>query len=382
VAAPVARPIHAKLGGMAAALTIGIDARAAAEVPAGRGRVVRELLRALDARADNCRFVLYARRRWEHPLDDRFRWALCEAPDPVWHARVGRVASRHCDVFLATNSYLSPLLTEVPSVLLVYDLAALDVSTSPNRRSAVVERLTIGPSVRHAAEIVCISDATRRALLARFPSVAPRSRVALLGISVPVDGIDAGARTRLPAPGFVLAVGTLEPRKNLPRLVDAYVALAPEIQAAHPLVVVGASGWRTGETLGALRSLGDRCQMLGHIPDAELVELYRRCAVFCYPSLQEGFGLPVLEAMAAGAAVVTSDTSSLPEVGGDAVVYVDPFSVSEITSSLRRLLDDPDERGRLGRRAQARAEQFSWDAFAAETLEALSAARGRCSDPS
>lgn len=361
---------------MSAPLTIGIDARAAAEVPAGRGRVVRELLRALDARADDCRFILYARRRWEQPLDARFKWALCDAPDPVWHARVGRVAARHCDVFLATNSYLSPLLTTVPSVLLVYDLAALDPSTSPNRRSAFVERLTIGPSVRRAAEIICISEATREALLARVPLVATRTRVALLGISSPAADIDAAARARLPEPGFVLAVGTLEPRKNLPRLVSAYAALAPETQATHPLVVVGGSGWRTGETLTALHSLGDRCELLGHVPDADLVELYRRCAVFCYPSLQEGFGLPVLEAMAAGAAVITSNTSSLPEVGGDAVEYVDPSSVAEITSALHRLLDDPRERERLGRDAKTRAKLFSWDAFAARTLEALSAARG------
>ena len=361
---------------MAATLTIGIDARAAAEVPAGRGRVVRELLRALDARGDDCRFILYARRRWEQPLDGRFQWALCEAPDPVWHARVGRVAARQCDVFLATNSYLSPLFTDLPSVLLVYDLAALDASTSPNRRSALVERLTIGASVRRASEIVCISQATRQALLARVPSVAARTRVALLGISTPPSDLDAAAQLQLPAPGFVLAVGTLEPRKNLPRLVSAYAALAPEIKTAHPLVIVGGSGWRTGETLTALRSLGDRCELLGHVPDAELVELYRRCAVFCYPSLQEGFGLPVLEAMAAGAAVVTSNTSSLPEVGGDAVVYVDPVSVAEITSALRGLLADPDERARIGAHARTRAQRFSWDAFAAQTLDALSAARG------
>jgi glycosyltransferase involved in cell wall biosynthesis len=169
-------------------------------------------------------------------------------------------------------------------------------------------------------------------------------------------------------------VGTLEPRKNLPRLVDAYASLPDELQAAHPLVVVGAEGWRTGRTVAALDSLGSRCQRLAHVSDAALVELYRRCAVFCYPSLGEGFGLPVLEAMSVGAAVLTSSTSSLPEVGGDSVEYVDPESPQAIADGLRGLLEDPIGRGALGARARVRATGFSWDRFAGQVLAALTAA--------
>ena len=104
--------------------------------------------------------------------------------------------------------------------------------------------------------------------------------------------------------------------------------------------------------------------MLGHVSDEALAELYRRCAVFCYPSLGEGFGLPVLEAMAAGAAVVTSNLSSLPEVGGDAVEYVNPHDTGSIAQSLRRLLADQPRRADLGQRAGARAQTFSWERFA------------------
>ncbi len=149
------------------------------------------------------------------------------------------------------------------------------------------------------------------------------------------------------------------------------------MQREHPLVVVGALGWETGQTLGALRSLGDRCTMLGYVSDAALAELYRRCAVFCYPSLGEGFGLPVLEAMAAGAAVLTSNVSSLPEVGGDAVDYVDPSDVSSIAAQLDRLLGDERARAELGRRARERAEQFTWARFAQITLDTLDAAARR-----
>lgn len=221
--------------------------------------------------------------------------------------------------------------------------------------------------------MVCISEATRQALVARFPAAASKATVAPLGASS-AGNVEIGPEeaTKLPAPGFVLAVGTLEPRKNMPRLVAAYARLDEELQRRHPLVVVGALGWETGETIQALRSLGDRCTMLGYVSDGSLAELYRRCAVFCYPSLGEGFGLPVLEAMSVGAAVLTSNVSSLPEVGGDAVVYVDPRDVACITSVLKRLLEDERRRAELGRRAQTRAGEFSWAGFAEITMQTLS----------
>ncbi len=290
-------------------LSIGIDARAAVEVPAGRGRLVRELLRALAEREDEGRqrYVLYARERWrEQPLDERFQWRTIDARDPWWHVRAARAANRECDVFLSTNSYLTGWLLRIPDVPIVYDLVPFEPALLPNRRSAVIERLTLGRSARRAAALLAISEATAQALAARFPATAARTVVAPLGVAATLDSpLDQAEAAELPPPGFVLAVGTLEPRKNLPRLVEAYRSLNGELTARHQLVVVGARGWQTGETLEALRSLGERCTMLGYVSDAALAELYRRCAVFCYPSLGEGFGLPVLEAMAAGAAVLT-----------------------------------------------------------------------------
>jgi len=135
--------------------------------------------------------------------------------------------------------------------------------------------------------------------------------------------------------------------------------------------VVGALGWETGETLDSLRSLGDRAWMLGYVSDAALAELYRRCAVFCYPSLGEGFGLPVLEAMAAGAVVLTSNVSSLPEVGGEAVAYADPMQVQEIAAQLQSLLGDESRRATLSELARTRAGEFSWARFAELTLAAV-----------
>ena len=354
-------------------LTIGIDARAASEVPAGRGRVVRELLGALAARADaERRYVLYARTAWEEPLDERFSWRLLKASDPGWNVLAAFAASRECDVLLSSNSYLTVLFARIPTVPIVYDMVTFEPAMRPNKRSSVIERLTLGPAVRRSAALLAISQATADQLTLRFPKAGGRTVVAPLGIASGLSSsLEPAEAGELPAAGFVLAVGTLEPRKNLPRLVAAYAQLDRELQERHPLVVVGALGWETGETLDALRSLGTRCKLLGYVSDATLAELYRRCAVFCYPSLGEGFGLPVLEAMAAGAAVVTSNVSSLPEVGGEAVDYVDPHSTAAIESGLRRILRDESHRGELELAGKARAAEFSWARFSEIVLTTL-----------
>jgi alpha-1,3-rhamnosyl/mannosyltransferase len=257
-------------------------------------------------------------------------------------------------------------------------MTTFEPSMRPNRRSTVIERLTLGIAVRRATAIVSISRATAQALAERFPRAAEITTVAHLGPApAPAQPLSADEAALLPPPGFVLAVGTLEPRKNLPRLVGAYASLPAALRERHPLVVVGALGWETGPTLRALGSLGDRCVALGYVSDAALLELYRRCAVFCYPSLGEGFGLPVLEAMAMGAPVLTSDRSSLPEVGGDAAVYVDPTDPASIAAGLVGVLGDEALRARMAARGLERAAEFSWAGFAENVFDVLQRASTR-----
>ena len=162
----------------------------------------------------------------------------------------------------------------------------------------------------------------------------------------------------------MLAVGTLEPRKNLPRLVAAYGSCPRRCRPSTRSWSSARSAGRRARRSSALRSLGERCTLLGYVSDAALAELYRRCAVFCYPSLGEGFGLPVLEAMAAGAAVLTSNVSSLPEVGGDAVDYADPCDRPASRAALRDALELSREARRRwaqprgsGRRVQLEADR-------------------------
>jgi glycosyltransferase involved in cell wall biosynthesis len=351
-------------------LTIGIDARAASEEIAGGGRVVRELLRALPG---DHRYRLYARTRWEEPLDDRFTWVLSPRKDPYWNLGAAVRASADCDVLLSTNSYLTAWFTTVPTVLEIYDMVAFDAALRPSPRAGAIERATLAPALRRAAAAVCISQATADAVAARYPWAKDKLVASPLGASPalrPEPADDLPER-------FVLAVGTLEPRKNLPRLVEAYRGLPAHVRAGTPLLVAGRVGWEAGETLTALKAAD--AQILGRVSDARLAALYAHCTVFAYPSLAEGFGLPVLEAMQAGAAVLTSDVSSLPEVGGDAVEYADPTDVASIRTGLERLLTDDARRAGLRAQAVERAARFSWAEHAHDTLRVLEAAatRGR-----
>jgi glycosyltransferase involved in cell wall biosynthesis len=366
---------------VASRLRIAIDARAAAEVPAGRGRYVRELLRHLAQVDADHSFVLYARTPWEDPTlagDERFRWRIVSAGEPHWSALAALHVSRECDVVLATNSYLLAALARMPALATVFDL-------TPFRRDIVLprgagfERLTLPLAVRGADRLLPISEATRLDLVAHFPRAAAKATVVELAADAAfaAGGPSVAARYGLEKP-YVLALGTLEPRKNLARLIEAFAALDASVRDAHELVLVGGAGWSTGELDASLARHRELVRPLGYVPDEDLPALYRDAALFAYPSLFEGFGLPVLEAMTAGVPVLTSDVSSLPEVGGDAVRYVDPYDVGLIRTALAELLRDPVERARLAAAGRERAQRFSWERTARLTLEQVEAvAAGR-----
>ena len=235
----------------------------------------------------------------------------------------------------------------------------------PQRRAALIEKATIRPALRRAAAALCVSESTERDLVRLFPAARGKTAVVHHGVRLDADPDLDGARAQLRLPErFVLATGTLEPRKNLPRLIQAHAQL-PD---APPLLLAGPSGWELDR---ALEGANDNVRLLGYVSDEDLVALYRLCTVFAYPSLYEGFGLPLAEAMRCGAACVASNASSLPEVGGDAVVYADPLSVESIRDGLAGLLGDDERRAELGRRAHEQSLQFSWERTARETRELL-----------
>lgn len=170
--------------------------------------------------------------------------------------------------------------------------------------------------------------------------------------------------------GFVLSVATLEPRKNLERLIDGYAALPDALRHDYPLVLVGGGGWKNTSLLSRFGELEARGEAIrtGYLPREQVLDLYASAALFAYPSLYEGFGLPVLEAFASGVPVLTSNISSLPEISGGAALEVDPLSVGAITEGLHALLGDTALRRRYASLGIERAKAFSWKHCAEQTL--------------
>ena len=169
---------------------------------------------------------------------------------------------------------------------------------------------------------------------------------------------------------FWLAVGTLEPRKNLRRLLRAFSGYVHQSDAPCLLAIAGGEGWLEQDLKGFIQSLGlsNHILILGYVSDQELAWLYRNCFCFVYPSLYEGFGLPVLEAMGQSAAVITSSSTSLPEVAGDAAHYIDPFDEQDMTGAFLKLASDGGYRQALREKAVIQAEKFSWEKSAEEVL--------------
>jgi alpha-1,3-rhamnosyl/mannosyltransferase len=269
------------------------------------------------------------------------------------------------------SAYLMmPYRPGVPTVLTVYDLIPLLLPAQSTRRAALFFRAALRLALHTAGQIIVISDATRRDLLAHF-DVSPE-RVTVIPLAAdpafapPSEQAVAEVRRRYALPErYVLYLGSDKPHKNLAGLTDAWARIAkwPEVAGAS-LVIAGA-----GEARAAERGSDARIRWLGPAPEADLPALYGGATFFVFPSLYEGFGLPVLEAMACGTPVVCSDGSSLPEVAGDAAVLVDARDPAALGEAIASLLNDAGRRDRLRERGLAQAARFNWESTARRTLE-------------
>jgi glycosyltransferase involved in cell wall biosynthesis len=273
--------------------------------------------------------------------------AAAVARDAAWYPLGLPLAARRLDV-LHCPTFRAPPRSPVPLVATVHDLAVLRHPEAFNRWTRAYSRRAVPRVVRAADLLIAVSEFTKRELveLLRVPEERVRVIPNAVGAEFTADGPVADG-------DYVLAVGTVEPRKNLPRLVEAASRSGIELR------VVGRRGW------GGVELDGSAVAWLGEPPDAELAALYRGALCVAYPSLYEGFGIPVLEAMACGAPVVTAAGGATEEVAGGAAVLVDPRDVDAIAAGISEAIG---RRVELSRRGRERAAAFSWAKSARATV--------------
>ncbi|MBD0338842.1 MAG: glycosyltransferase family 4 protein [Thermoleophilia bacterium] len=269
-------------------------------------------------------------------------WAL--ARDLAWYLALLPRQARGLDVLHCTT-YRAPLAARGPTVVTVHDLAVLRSPELFTAWTRLYARTWLRPTLRAADRVIAVSEFTKREVVALAGVPEERLRV-VPNAAEPVFTPDGPA-----AEGdYVLAVGTLEPRKNLPRLAEATERLGLELR------VVGATGWGSVEV--------PRARWLGRLPDEDVAALYRGALCLAYPSLYEGFGIPVLEAMRCGAPVVTSAGSAMAEVADGAAELVDPLDPVSIAAGIERAIA---RRGELRAAGFQRARTFTWAAAAEAT---------------
>jgi alpha-1,3-rhamnosyl/mannosyltransferase len=227
---------------------------------------------------------------------------------------------------------------------------------------------------KQAAGLIAVSESTRRDAV-KILNLNPEAiQVIYPGVAQPFfeATAEAGASARLQYAlrrPYALYVGTVEPRKNLDRLLDAWQTLPASVREQFDLVVAGPAGWQSAGTLVRLRAPAPGVRYLAYVPEPDLPGITAGATVFVYPSLYEGFGFPVAQAMAAGVPVITSNVSSLPEVTGGAATLIDPRSPAELRAALDRLLTSPATRVQLAAAGRIQAQRFRWDLCARQSVE-------------
>lgn len=362
-------------------MKVAINALLLSDRPSGIGRYILRLLQHLRP-APEMEMVAYVPhgvrssrlnsavpfREVPVPPDSSVKRILWEQTGLPRHLR------RNGTLLLHGTAFALPLAWRGPSIVTVYDLAFLRHPETFHRSNRLYLRAATVWSTRRARRVIAISSFTARELheLLRVPE----EKIAVIYSGVddrfapaPVEAQRAArAKYGLDRPYFI-SVGTLEPRKNLVTLIEAYACLLQTRHDVPDLILAGKPGWLFAPIFARIRTLGleSRVRTTGYVHEADLPALYSGAVALVYPSVYEGFGLPPLEAMACGTPVLASNTTSLPEVVGDAGLLITPNDVAAWTHGLEELMQDRELTRRLRARGLARATRFRWESTAAET---------------
>jgi len=369
---------------------IGIDSHAAEHSGEGNSTYIQNLILALVGLDGDHTLALLAADP-SHPFYRSLpAGARCRISSIGRHGGVARTAwalpraARRERVDCLHVQYFAPPLYRRPVVVTVHDLGFLHVPDSFPSGLRFAMRVLVPWSVRRAARVITDSEFSRNDMVARY-QVSPQ-KIVVIRLSAPdrFRPMDMTETSRILAryglkPGFLFSLGRLNRRKNLARLLMAYRALRADGIRDVPLVVAGKPDYGARDLRAAAGfEAFEGIHWVGLIPDDDLPAFYAGARCFVYPSLFEGFGLPLLEAMASECPVISSDRAALPELVGDAGLLVDPERVEAIAEAMRRVLTDASLRTELRERGLRRSRQFTWQETARRTLEVYRQAAARC----
>ena len=369
---------------------IGLDVTSALTQGGGIGRYTRELVHALVAADDASHYCLFSAKsppvlpvpdplpsgprvsHYPSPLGERWLyrlWYRLRLPLPV------QLVTGKLDLFHSPDFVLPPVSGGIPTLLTVHDLSFIHYpEVFPPALVDYLNRV-VPWSVARATHILADSRATRDDLVSIWRVPSEKITILYSGVHARFRPVtDAAALTAVRAryglgeEPYVLAVGTIQPRKNYQMLIRAFQSVAAALP--HNLYIAGGKGWLYDDMLAeaARQGLEDRVRFIGFVDDSDLPGLYSAADLFVFPSLYEGFGLPLLEAMACGTPVLTSNASSLPEVAGETAVQLSPHDQAAWTAGMLTLLTDPQRQARLVAAGFARVRQFTWQQAAQRLL--------------
>lgn len=361
-------------------MKIALDASRAVNEKAGIGRYVKELIENLIKDQKNQYKLFFnfvsdyenKKKEAEKFKRENTEIIITKIPGPVkerlLNSRIGfyRVKLKGCDVFLAPTFLDFDISLKMPQVVIIHDLTMfhypkLNLSDYFQKKTKL--------AAEKAQKIVTISSSTKNDLIDFLKIDNQKIEVIYPGLNEfpkVVSQLPEGLKPK----EYILSVGTLEPRKNLKNLLIAYSELPDKLQEKYPLVIVGGKGWSTDEelkTIGQMKNV----RWLGYIGDDVLARLYKDAKVFVYPSLYEGFGFPIIEAMQFGTPVITSNLSSMPEAGGDAAIYIEPKDPKSILSGLQKVLEGKIDETKINKLSKPQAAKFSWEETAKEILDLI-----------
>jgi glycosyltransferase involved in cell wall biosynthesis len=362
-------------------MQIGIDARLTYHQRAGISRYTLHLLEELACLDRENEYVVFQHRKQPEPLINAPNFQRRTLYTPV-HTRAEQIMLRlelmlHPLDLLHSTDFIPPLYSPIPSVITVHDLGFLRWPHFLTEDNATYYS-QIDRAVRHARHIIVPSHSTRNDVIGQLG--VPKSKISVIYEAVapiyqplPVESTRAAISQKYKIPeNYIIFVSTIEPRKNIGGLLQAFHYLREKYNVKDTgLVFVGKRGWLYEEVFKTVEELGlkESTFFVGRVPDEDLRSLYVGARCHVHPAFYEGFGLPPLEAMACGTPTIVSNISSLPEVVGDAALLVDPNEWEEIAVAMHRLLSDRDLHAELRQKGLQRASIFSWKRAAVETLE-------------